>query len=153
VTSRKEFLEAHEGYEFRQFKCSGSCGTVIEALAHSQLWCNQPGCRGSMKPSYPVSAKRLANDQFEAAQRRDQTPRSTPRFLEVLPSKTPQNLSDHPITPRGKEGSLIQAFTMLAIELISRALAGLSYTMLVRRESTSDDKGDSPPRRLLDDEG
>ena len=153
MTSRKEFGEAHAGYEFRQFKCSGSCGTVIEALAYSQLWCNQPGCRGSMKPSYPVSAKRLANDQFEAAQRRDQTPRSTPRFLEVLPSETPQNVSGHPITPGGKEGSLILAFTMLTNELICRALAGLSYTMLVRRESTSDEKQDSPLRRLLDDEG
>ena len=88
MTSRKEFLEAHEGYEFRQFKCSGSCGIVVEALAHSQLWCNQPSCQGSMKPSYPVSAKRLANDQFQTAQRRDQTPRSTPRFLEVLPTET-----------------------------------------------------------------
>ena len=153
MTSRKEFGQAHEGYEFRQFKCSGSCGTIIEALAHSQLWCNQPGCRGSMKPSYPVSAKRLANDQFEAAHRRDQTPRSTRRFQEVLPSETPQNLSGHPITPRGKEGSLILAFTMLTNELISRALAGRSFTLLVRRESTSDEKGDSPLRRLLDDEG
>ncbi len=153
MTSRKEFGEAHEGYEFRQFKCSGSCGTFIEALAHSQLWCNQPGCRGSMKPSYPVSAKRLANDQFEAAHRRDQTPRSTPRFSGFLASQTPQSLSDHPITPRGKEGSLIQAFTMLTNELISRALAGRSFTLLVRRESTSDEKQDSPLRRLLDDEG
>jgi len=153
VTSRKEFLEAHEGYEFRQFKCSGSCGTVIEALAHSQLWCNQPGCRGSMRPSYRVSAKRLANDQFEAAHRGDQTPRSTPRFPGFLASETPQNLSGHPITPGGKEGSLILAFTMLANELISRALAGRSFTLLVRRELTSDEKGDSPLRRLLDDEG
>jgi len=76
-----------------------------------------------------------------------------PRFLEVLPSETPQNLSIHPITPRGEEGSLILAFTMLTNELISRALAGLSFTLLVRRESTSDEKGDSPLRRLLDDEG
>ena len=153
MTGRKEFIEAHAGHEFRQFKCSGSCGTVIEALAHSQLWSNQPGCRGSMKPSYPVSAKRLANDQFEAAQRRDQTPRSTPRFPGFLPSETPQNLSGHPITPRGEEGSLILAFTTLTNELISRALAGLSFTLLVRRESTSDEKEDSPLRRLLDDEG
>ena len=106
-----------------------------------------------MKPSYPVSAKRLANDQFQAAQRRDQTPRSTPRFPGFLPSETPQNLSDHPITPRGEEGSLILAFTMLTNELISRALAGLSFTLLVRRESASDEKQDSPLRRLLDDEG
>jgi len=153
VTSRKEFGEAHAGYEFRQFKCSGSCGTVIEAMAHSQLWCNQPGCRGSMRPSYRVSAKRLANDQFEAAHRGDQTPRSTPRFPGFLASETPQNLSGHPITPGGKEGSLILAFTMLANELISRALAGRSFTLLVRRELTSDEKGDSPLRRLLDDEG
>lgn len=153
MTSRKEFQEAHAGYEFRQFKCSGCCGTVVEALANSRLWCNQRGCRGSMKRSYPVSAKRLANDQFEAAQRRDQTPRSTPRFLEVLPSETPQNLSGHLITPRGEEGSLILAFRMLANELISRALAGLSFTLIVRRESTSDEKQDSPLRRLLGDEG
>ena len=153
MTSRTEFSEAHEGYEFRQFKCSGSCGTVIEALAHSQLWCNQPGCRGSMKPSYPVSATRLANDQFEAAQRRDQTPRSTPRFPGFLPSETPQNLSGDPITPRGEEGSLILAFTMLTNELVSRALAGRSFTLLVRRESASDEKQDSPLRRLLADEG
>ena len=153
MTGRKEFIEAHEGYEFRQFKCSGSCGTIIEALAHSQLWCNQPGCRGSMKPSYPVSAKRLANDRFEAALGRDQTPRSIPRFSGFLASQTPQSLSDRPITPRGKEGSLIQAFTMLTNELICRALAGRSFTLLVRRESTSDEKQDSPLRRLLDDEG
>jgi len=153
VTSRKEFGEAHAGYVFRQFKCSGSCGTVIEAMAHSQLWCNQPGCRGSMRPSYRVSAKRLANDQFEAAHRGDQTPRSTPRVPGFLASETPQNLSGHPITPGGKEGSLILAFTMLTNELISRALAGLSFTLLVRRELTSDEKGDSPLRRLLDDEG
>ena len=106
-----------------------------------------------MKPSYPVSAKRLANEQFEAAHRRDQTPRFTPRFSGFLASETPQNLSGHPLTPRGEEGRLIQAFAMLTNELISRALAGLSYTMLIRRESTSDEKGDSPPRRLLDDEG
>ena len=153
MTSRKEFGEAHAGYEFRQFKCSGSCGTVIEAMAHSRLWCNQPGCRGSMRPSYRVSAKRLANDQFEAAHRGDQTPRSTPRFPGFLASETPQNLSGHPITPGGKEGSQILAFTMLANELISRALAGRSFTLLVRRELTSDEKGDSPLRRLLDDEG
>ena len=76
-----------------------------------------------------------------------------PRFLEVLPSETPQNLSGHPITPGGKEGSLILAFTMLANELISRALAGRSFTLLVRRESPSDEKQDSPLRRLLNDEG
>ena len=91
MTSRKKFGEAHEGYEFRQFKCSGSCGTIIEALAHSQLWCNQPGYRGSMKPSYPVSAKRLANDQFEAAQRRNETRLSTPVFWRLSPRRRPSS--------------------------------------------------------------
>ena len=48
---------------------------------------------------------------------------------------------------------MILAFTMLTNELICRALAGLLLTLLVRRESTSDEKQDSPLRRLLDDEG
>ena len=152
MTSRREFQEAHEGYKFRQFKCSGSCGTVIEALASSQLWCNQPGCRGSMKPSYPVSAKKLAADQFEAAHRRDETPRSTPRFSGFLAPETPQHASGHSGTPRGKVGSLIQAFTLLTDELISRALAGRSSASFVHRDSTSDETTDVAPGLLLDNE-
>ena len=55
-----------------------------------------------MKPSYPVAANRLANDQFEAAQRRDQTPRSTPLFSPLFRSQTPPNVAEGPDTPGGE---------------------------------------------------
>ena len=113
MTSRKDFQQGHAGYEFRKFKCSGSCGTVVEALAHSQLWCNQPGCRGSMKPSYPVAANRLANDQFEAAHRRNQTPRSTPLFSPLFRSQTPRNVAEGPDTPDGAFEGLIQGINQV----------------------------------------
>ena len=76
-----------------------------------------------------------------------------PGFLGFCPLR---RLRIFPVTRShqgGEEGSLILAFTMLTNELISRALAGRSFTLLVRRESTSDEKEDSPLRRLLDDKG
>ena len=86
---RHEYVLRHEIQNYRKFKCSGSCSTEIVALAGAALWCGQPGCRGSMKPSYPVSSKRLANEQFEAARDRGEPPRSTPHILGILASQRP----------------------------------------------------------------
>ena len=63
--TRKDYQEAHKHYTFKRFACSGSCGIVVEALSAGDVFCCQPGCRGVMKPSYPASAKRLADDQYE----------------------------------------------------------------------------------------
>jgi hypothetical protein len=90
-STKREFIKTHQDYEFRKFRCTGSCGTAIEALAAADLWCGQPDCRGVMKPSYRVSSKRLGNEQFQATRSRDENPRFTPRFLGVLPSERPWN--------------------------------------------------------------
>ena len=87
---RLDFVEAHRFQSYRTFRCSGSCSTEIVALAGAALWCGQPGCRGSMKPSYPVSSKRLANEQFEAARDRGETSRSTPTFKGFWPHRGPE---------------------------------------------------------------
>jgi hypothetical protein len=118
--TRAEFVEVHRDYVFRKFRCSGSCGVVVEALAGSQLWCGQPGCRGSMKPSYPVSGKRLANDQFEAAHRRAQTPRSTPRFSQLFRSEKCPRLVGASGTSGGDEGALLRGIA-IAQELLMKA--------------------------------
>ncbi len=99
--TRKDYQKAHEDYTFKRFVCSGSCGIVVEALSAGEVFCCQPGCRGVMQPSYRVSAKRLANDQFETARDRDETPRFTPPILGVLPSERPWNSSGDGFTPPG----------------------------------------------------
>ena len=98
---RMDFVEAHRDQKYRTFRCSGSCSIEIVALAGAALWCGQPDCRGSMKPSYPVSSKRLANEQFEAARTRGETPRSTPHFLGVLASARPWKSSGNGLTHEG----------------------------------------------------
>ena len=103
--TRKDYLEAHEPYTFRRFVCSGSCGMVVEALSAGEVFCCQPGCRGVMKASYRLSSRRLANDQYETARDRDETPRFTPQILGVLASERPWNSSgDGPTPPGGFEG-------------------------------------------------
>lgn len=89
MPTRREFVFSHCSQNYRRFRCTGSCGTEIEALAGAEVWCGQPGCRGSMKPSYRVSSRRLATEQFEAARNRGENPRFTPQFLKVLPSERP----------------------------------------------------------------
>ena len=120
---RREYVLRHEIQDYRKFKCSGSCSTEIVALAGAALWCGQPGCRGSMKPSYPVSSKRLANEQFEAARGRRETPRSTPLFLGVLASEKPWKSTEDGFT---HEGDLMGLFGGIAVaqELVIQVLIG-----------------------------
>ena len=120
---RHEYVLRHEIQNYRKFKCSGSCSTEIVALAGAALWCGQPGCRGSMKPSYPVSSKRLANEQFEAARGRRETPRSTPLFLGVLASEKPWKSTEDGFT---HEGDLMGLFGGIAVaqELVIQVLIG-----------------------------
>ena len=106
--TRKDYQEAHKHYTFKRFACSGSCGIVVEALSAVDVFCCQPGCRGVMQPSYRVSAKRLANDQFETARDRDETPRFTPPILGVLPSERPWNSSGDGHTPPGGFQGLLE---------------------------------------------
>ena len=120
-SSRQTYVKAHTKQKYRKYRCSGSCGLVVEALVGSELWCGQPGCRGSMKPSYPVSGKRLANDQFEAAHRRAQTPRSTPRFSQVFRSEKPAGVTGASGRSRGDEGALCKGIA-LAQELLIQTL-------------------------------
>ena len=122
--TRAKFVKGHRDYEFRKFRCTGSCGVVVEALAGSQLWCGQPGCRGSMKPSYPVSSKRLANDQFEAAHRRDKTPRSTPRFSQLFRSERPAGVTGASGRSRGDEGALCKGIALSQELLIQTLIDG-----------------------------
>ena len=119
--SRQTYVKAHAKQKYRKFRCSGSCGLVVEALVGSELWCGQPGCRGSMKPSYPVSSKRLANDQFESAHRRAETPRSTPRFSQLFRSEKCPRLVGASGTSRGDEGALFKGIA-LAQELLIQTL-------------------------------
>jgi hypothetical protein len=122
--TRAEFVEVHRDYVFRKYRCSGSCGVVVEALAGSQLWCGQPGCRGSMKPSYPVSSKRLANDQFESAHRRAETPRSTPRFSQLFRSEKPGGVTGATGRSRGDEGALFKGIALSQELLIQTLIDG-----------------------------
>ena len=119
--TRKDYQEAHKHYTFKRFACSGSCGIVVEALSAGDVFCCQPGCRGVMKPSYPASAKRLADDQFEAARDRDETPRFTPHFLRVFRSEKAQKpgsgVNGH---PSGFQ-ALCAAFELVAQQLAERA--------------------------------
>jgi len=118
---RMDFVEAHRYQKYRTFKCSGSCSTEMVALAEAALWCGQPGCRGSMKPSYPVSSKRLANEQFEAARDRGETPRSTPHFFGVLASERPLKSTGDGLT---HEGNLKAPFEGVAVaqQMVIQAL-------------------------------
>ena len=118
--TRAEFVEVHRDYVFRKFRCSGSCGVVVEALAGSELWCGQPGCWGSMKLSDPVSSTRLANDQFEAAHRRDKTPRSTPWFSQLFRSERPAGQTGASGRSRADEGALFRGIA-IAQELLMKA--------------------------------
>ena len=120
---RREYVLRHEIQDYRKFKCSGSCSTENVALAGAALWCGQPGCRGSMKPSYPVSSKRLANEQFEAARGRCETLRSTPLFLGVLASEKPWKSTGDGFT---HEGDLRGLFGGIAVaqELVIQVLIG-----------------------------
>ena len=120
---RMDFVEAHRCQKYRTFKCSGSCSTEMVALAGAEVWCGQPDCRGSMKPSYPVSSKRLANEQFEAARDRGETPRFTPHFLGVLPSERPWKSTGDGLT---HEGDLWGLFGGIAVaqELVIQVLIG-----------------------------
>ncbi len=119
--TRKDYHEAHEHYTFKRFVCSGSCGLVVEALSAGEVFCCQPGCRGVMQPSYRVSAKRLANDQFETARDRDETPRFTPQILGVLPSERPWNSSGDGFTPPGGFQGLLEGIDK-AQDLVIQAL-------------------------------
>ena len=118
---RIEFVESHCQQEYRTFKCSGSCGIQIDALAGAKLWCGQPDCRGVMKPSYRVSSKRLGTEQFRAARDRGETPRSTPRFLGVLPSERPWKSTGDGLT---HEGDLKASFGGVAVgqQMVIQAL-------------------------------
>ena len=138
--TRKEFLEAHEGYEFRKFTCTGSCGTVIEALANAELWCNQPGCRGTMKHSYPVSAARLAKQQYQDAKRRSETPRSTPPNFEVFGSQSPQSQVGQPITPGPMNEGLIGGIHHLQQMVIASVNPDTDMTWILAPKATNPDK-------------
>ncbi len=131
--TRKDYREAHEDYTFKRFACSGSCGIVVEALSAGDVFCCQPGCRGVMKPSYPASAKRLADDQFEAARDRDETPRFTPPILGVLPSERAQKsgggVNGH---PNGLQ-ALCAAFELVAQQLAERAHPGSTAEIRFRK--------------------
>ncbi len=120
---RMDFVEAHRYQKYRTFRCSGSCSTEIVALAGAALWCGQPGCRGSMKPTYPVSSKRLANQQVEAARGRDETPRSTPHFLGVLASEKPWKSAGDGFTHKGDLHGLFGGIAV-AQELVIQVLIG-----------------------------
>ena len=122
--SRQTYVKAHTKQKYRKYRCSGSCGVVVEALAESQLWCGQPGCRGSMKPSYPVSSKRLANDQFESAHRRAETPQSTPRFSQLFRSEKCPRLVGASGTSRGDEGALFKGIALAQESLIQTLIDG-----------------------------
>ncbi len=74
-----------------------------------------------MKPSYPVSSTRLANDQFESAHRRAQTPRSTPRFSQLFRSEKPAGVTGASGRSRGDEGALRKGIA-LAQELLIQTL-------------------------------
>ena len=123
-SSRQTYVKAHAKQKYRKFRCSGSCGVVVEALAGSHLWCGQPGCRGSMKPSYPVSSKRLANDQFESAHRRAQTPRSTPRFSQLFRSEKAGGVTGATGRSRGDEGALCKGIALAQESLIQTLIDG-----------------------------
>ena len=118
---RIEFVESHCQQEYRTFKCSGSCGIQIDALAGAKLWCGQPDCRGVMKPSYRVSSKRLGIEQFRAARDRGENPRFTPHFLRVLP---PERAWKSRIDVREREGDLRDLFGGIALaqELVIQGL-------------------------------
>ena len=122
--TRKDYQEAHEPYTFKRFVCSGSCGLVVEALSAGDVFCCQPGCRGVMKPSYPVSAKRLANDQFETARDRDETPRFTPPILGVLPSERRWNSSGDGFTPLGGFQGLLEGIAKVQDLVIEALIEG-----------------------------
>ena len=117
MARRIEFVESHCQQEYRTFKCSGSCGIQIDALAGAKLWCGQPDCRGVMKPSYRVSSKRLGSEQFQAARDRGENPRFTPRFLNVLPTDRAWKSSDDVFTHGGDLGGLFGGIA-LAQELV-----------------------------------
>lgn len=121
IPTQKEFVSRHRSQDYRRFRCTGSCGTEIEALAAAELWCGQPGCRGSMKPSYPVSSRRLAIEQFNSARRRDETPRFTPHFLGVLAFERPWKAPNDRVTHEGDLGGLIAGIAQ-AQELLIDAL-------------------------------
>jgi hypothetical protein len=121
---RLDLLQAHRCQEYRTFKCSGSCSTEIVALARAALWCGQPGCRGSMKPSYPVSSKRLANEQFQAACGRDDPPPSTPHFLGVLPSEKPGKSTGDGFTHEGDLGGLFGGIAVAQESVIQVLIGG-----------------------------
>jgi len=118
---RMDFVEAHRYQKYRTFRCSGSCSIEIVALAGAALWCGQPGCRGSMKPSYPVSSTRLAIEQFEVARDRCETPRFTPNFFEVLASERPWKSTGDGLTHDGDFRALFEGITV-GQELVIEAL-------------------------------
>ncbi len=86
-----------------------------------------------MKPSYPASAKRLADDQFEAARGRDKTPRFTPHFLQVFRSERAQKpgggVNGH---PNGLQ-ALCAAFELVAQQLAERAHPGSTAEIRFRK--------------------
>lgn len=131
--TRKDYQEAHKHYTFKRFACSGSCGIVVEALSAGDVFCCQPGCRGVMKPSYPASAKRLADDQYEAARDRDETPRFAPHFLQVFRSERAQKseggVNGH---PNGFQ-ALCAAFELVAQQLAKRAHPGSTAEIRFRK--------------------
>ena len=120
---KRDYVESHSAQDYRKFRCTGTCGTELVALAGAEVWCGQPGCRGSMRPSYRVSSRRLATEQFEAARDRGETPRSTPHFLGVLASETPWKSAGDGFT---HEGDLRGLFGGIAVtqELVIQVLIG-----------------------------
>ena len=131
--TRKDYQKAHEPYAFKRFVCSGSCGLVVEALSAGEVFCCQPGCRGVMKASYRVSADRLANDQFEAARGRDETPRFTPHFLQVFRSERAQKPGGGVTGHANSFQALCAAFELVAQQLAERAHPGSTAEIRFRK--------------------
>ena len=123
--TKKEFVENHEGQEYRYFRCTGSqCSAEVIALAGANLWCGTPGCKGFMKPSHRASSKKLGNQQYEAHLRRAITPRFTPRFLHIFGSQKPQNVAGGPDTPEGSFEGLIQGANQVEDLLLEASADG-----------------------------
>jgi hypothetical protein len=99
--SRADFVREHTKQKYRHYRCTGSCKTDVVALDGSDLWCGQPGCRGSMKPSNRISSKRLATEQFEQACREGSNPGLTPRFSGVFDSESREVGSSDPAMGEG----------------------------------------------------